>query len=73
MKERFAIPVHAGITKGDPGEIILADADEHEVDLIALVKRRHSRLERLLVGSTVQSVLKYATRPTLVLPVEDDE
>ena len=72
--DRFSIPVHAGIRKGEPAEVILDDAEEHDVDLVVLGKRRHSRLEQLLVGSTARDVLKRATRPTLVLPVgESDE
>ena len=73
LMERFTIPVHAGIRKGDPADLILEDADEHDVDLVILGKRRHGRLERLLVGSTAQDVLKRTARPTLVMPVEERE
>lgn len=72
LTERFTMPVHAGIRKGDPADLILEDADEHDVDLIILGKRRQGRLERLLVGSTAQNVLKRAKRPTMVMPVDED-
>lgn len=71
LTERFTMPVHAGIRKGDPADVILDDAEEHDVDFVILGKRRHGRLERLLVGSTAQDVLKRASRPTLVMPVEE--
>lgn len=71
LTERFTMPVHAGIRKGDAADVILDDAEEHDVDLVILGKRRHGRLERLLVGSTAQDVLKRAVRPTLVMPVND--
>lgn len=73
LVDRFTIPVHAGIRKGDPADVILEDAEDHDVDLVVLAKRRHSRLEQLLVGSTAQDVLKRATRATLVLPVADEQ
>jgi nucleotide-binding universal stress UspA family protein len=76
LADRFSMPVHAGIRKGDPADVILEDAEDHDVDIVMMAKRRHSRLEQLLVGSTAQDVLKRTTRPTLVLPVpsktEDD-
>lgn len=71
LDERFSIPVHAAIRKGNPAEVIIEDADEHEADLIIIGKRRHGRLEQLFVGSTAGEVLKRATRPTLVMPVAD--
>lgn len=73
LLDRFSIPVHAGLRKGDPAEVILEDAEDHDVDIVIMAKRRHSRLEQLLVGSTAQDVLKKATRPTLVLPVRDEK
>ena len=69
--DRFTVPVHAGIRKGDPAPLILEDADEHDVDYVVVGKRRHGRLERLFVGSTAQDVIKKSRRPTIVLPVEE--
>lgn len=68
--ERFSVPVHAGLRKGEPAPVILDDADEHDADYIVLGKRRHGRLEQLLVGSTAQDVIKKSQRPTIVLPVQ---
>ncbi|MEX0822299.1 MAG: universal stress protein [Rhodothermales bacterium] len=73
LLERFSMPVHAGLRKGDPADAILDDAEDRDVDLVMLAKRRHGRLETLLVGSTVRDVLKRAVRPTLVLPVPSEE
>ncbi len=69
--DRFSVPVHAGLRKGDPAPVILEDADEHDVSYIVVGKRRHGRLEQLLVGSTAQDVIKKSTRPTIVVPVEE--
>lgn len=72
LLERFSMPVHAGLRKGDPADAILEDAEDRDIDLLMLAKRRHGRLETLLVGSTVRDVLKRTERPTLVLPVSPD-
>lgn len=69
--DRFNLPVHAGIRRGDPSPLILEDADEHDVDYIVVGKRRHSRIERFFVGSTAQDVISRSRRPTIVLPVEE--
>jgi len=69
--DRFSLPVHAGIRRGDPSPLILDDADEHDIDYIVVGKRRHSRLEQFFVGSTAQDVIKRSKRPTIVLPVEE--
>ena len=73
LVNRFTVPVHAGIRKGDPAELILEDAEEHDVDFIVVGKREHGRLERLFVGSTAQDILKRSKRPTIVMPVGEPE
>lgn len=73
LTDRFTMPVHAGLRKGDPAPVILEDADDHDVDFVVVGKRRHGRLERLFVGSTAQDVIKKSRRPTIVLPVEEPE
>lgn len=70
--ERFHRPVRAALRRGDPAPTILEDADEHEVDLVAVAKHHHSRLEQLLLGSTTRDLLHRAHRPVLVIPIEDD-
>lgn len=70
--DRFRRPIHAGIKKGEPGPVILDDAEEHDVNYILVGKRQHGRLERLLVGSTAQDVIKNSPRPTIVLPVGEE-
>ena len=73
LVERFEQPVRAALRLGDPARTILEDAEEHDVDLIILGKRRHSRLERLFLGSVAADVLRETTRPTLFVPIEAEE
>ena len=68
LRNRFTIPVHAGLRKGDPSQVVLEDADEHRIDLLIIGKRKHGRLERLFVGSTAQDLIKHSKRPVLVMP-----
>lgn len=72
LQDRFSIPVHAGLRKGEPSDVILDDAEEHDIDILVLAKRRHGRLESLLVGSTATDVLERTPRPTLILPVPSE-
>jgi len=69
VKERFTRPIRPALIKGDPGTVILADAEEHDVDLIILGKRHHGRLERLLLGSVTGYVVEQAVRPVLLMPL----
>ena len=70
LRSRFTIPVHAGLRKGDPSDVVLEDADENRIDLLVIGKREHGRLERLFVGSTAQDLIKHSKRPVLVMPVD---
>lgn len=69
LVDRFEVAVHAALRSGDPARTIIEDADEHDIDLIILGKKRHSRLERWLLGSVASDVLRDAHRPTLFVPV----
>ena len=69
LTERFDSTVHAAVRHGDPAEGILEDARELNVDLIILGKHRHSRLERLFLGSVARKVVKHITHPTLLIPI----
>ncbi len=71
LTERFDEPVNAALRHGDPADGILEDAREQDVDLIVLGKHRHSRLERLFLGSVATSVVKHITHPTMLLPIGD--
>lgn len=50
------------------GEIIIKVADEAEVDLIVVKRRRQPTWERLLVGSVGDYLARKASKPVLTLP-----
>lgn len=70
---RFSGKIRAALKHGDPAATILEDADEHDVDLIAMGKHHRGALERLLMGSTPEHVLRESTRPVLLFPILRDD
>jgi nucleotide-binding universal stress UspA family protein len=46
---------------------VLAYAEEHQVDLIAISTRGHGGLRRLALGSTADKVLRGAEAPVLIV------
>ncbi len=70
--EHFSRPVQPEIVRGDPASCILEQAAQQDVDIIVLGKPRHSRLERILLGSVTREVFERADRPVLLMPRRDD-
>jgi nucleotide-binding universal stress UspA family protein len=73
VQERFTRPVRPALHHGDPARVILHDASELGADLLILAKRRHSALERMLLGSVTKVVANEATQPVLLLPIPDQD
>lgn len=59
-------------TVGDPGEDILAVADEESADRLYLYGRKRSPAGKAVFGSTVQRVLLNSTVPVTVVPARMD-
>jgi nucleotide-binding universal stress UspA family protein len=55
------------VATGDPAEEILAYADKHPCDLIAMSSRGHSALRRGLMGSVTDTVIRASTAPVLAV------
>jgi len=73
VQARFNFPVRPALHQGDPARVILDDADKMEVDMILMGKRRHSAIERMLLGSVTNTVAREAHQPVVLLPIHDDE
>ncbi|MDE2995421.1 MAG: universal stress protein [Bacteroidota bacterium] len=71
--ERFDIPVRPALHEGDPARIILDDAERMDTDMIMLAKRRHSAIERMLLGSVTNTVAKEAKQPVLLVPIHETD
>lgn len=70
LTRSFSMPVIPSLRNGYPSEAILADAEEHHIDIIVIGKRHHSALEKFLVGDVASSVIKNANRQVLLVPIE---
>jgi nucleotide-binding universal stress UspA family protein len=62
----LAMPVAAIVTLGSPHTRIAELADENDVDLIVMGAKGRGAVERLLLGSTTDRVLRMAPCPVLV-------
>jgi nucleotide-binding universal stress UspA family protein len=61
------VELHTEIAVGHPVEQIVHRAETGHVDLIILGRRGVSRLERMIIGSTSEKVLRYAHCPVMVV------
>lgn len=60
------------VLQGGVPETITTYAEEYDMDLIAMPTRGRTGLERLLLGSTTERVIRHATVPVLTLRPDDD-
>ena len=72
ISERFTIPVRPALHQGDPARVILDDAESMGVDMIVMAKRRHTAIERMLLGSVTNTVAREAHQPVVLMPIADD-
>ena len=61
------VKVRGVVLQGDPAEEIMACADEEQADVIIMSSHGRKGLDRLLLGSVVQKVAKYAPQPLLTI------
>ena len=73
LKERFDVPLRPALHEGDPARIILDDADDMGIDMILMAKRRHSAIERMLLGSVTNTVAREAKQVVVLFPIHDDD
>jgi nucleotide-binding universal stress UspA family protein len=59
--------VRAALETGLPGEALIRYSKEQVADLIIVGVRRHGTIEKFLVGSTTEAVLRHSTCPVLVV------
>lgn len=73
LKEQGYGSVNAHVATGDPGITIVDYATRIEADLIVMPSHGYHGLNRLVLGSTTERVLRYAASPILVLRRHDAE
>jgi len=60
--------VTTAVRPGTPHRVISEYADEHDVDVVVAGTEGRSGLDRVLLGSVAENVLRTSTRPVLVVP-----
>lgn len=58
------------VRRGDPAEVVTELAAEHEVDVIVMGTRGHSKLRQFLLGSTAERVVEHASCPVMTVHAE---
>ena len=71
LGERGAAAVTQVVREGDPGLMIADYADECHADLIVMPSHGYHGVERLLMGSVAERVLRHAKSPILLLRRND--
>jgi nucleotide-binding universal stress UspA family protein len=73
--EAADVEVVTTVEPGTPHRTILAYADDHDVDLVVMGTRGRTGLERYLLGSVTEKVVRTADIPVLTVraPPEDEE
>ena len=68
LREKSIISEVTGIVSdGEPADVILKTAEEEEIDLIVMVTHGYGFLERLLVGSVTEQVVRHANCPVFAI------
>lgn len=60
------------VTRGDPVDEILAQAEERNCDLIVMGTQGHGLLEEALIGSTARRVIRRSQKPVLVVHLPEE-
>jgi nucleotide-binding universal stress UspA family protein len=74
LAEAAGVPVVEAIRLGVPHETIRAHAAEHDIDLVVMGTHGRTGLERTLLGSVTERVLRTVDVPVLTVrgPIDDD-
>lgn len=59
--------VHFAVSIGDPSSEIIDYAQEHEIELIIIPSHGRTGLNRFLMGSVAERIIRYSHCPVLVL------
>ncbi|WP_440765318.1 universal stress protein [Natronorubrum sp. DTA7] len=70
--ERADIDVETAVEQGVPHEEILEYADEHDIDMIVMGTQGRTGLDRVLVGSVTERVVRMADVPVVTVRFTDD-
>ncbi|WP_340101605.1 universal stress protein [Salinibaculum salinum] len=67
------VDVETVVEKGRPADGIRAYAGDHDIDLVVMGTHGRSGMERFLLGSTTEQLIRTGTCPVLAVPGGDEE
>lgn len=70
-EERGRVEVRKAVLNGDPHDAILAYAAEHAIELIVLGTHGRGAVERLILGSVAERIVRHAKCPVLTVKAEE--
>lgn len=70
-EERGRIEVRKMVLQGDPHDAILAYAAEHAIELIVLGTHGRGAVERFILGSVAERIVRHAKCPVLTVKAEE--
>lgn len=71
--ENSGLKVVRMVQQGSPEIQIVDYAKEHQIDLIVLATHARSGIERLVMGSTAEAILRHSPCPLLIVPPPGNE
>ncbi|MFA9415529.1 universal stress protein [Natrinema sp. HArc-T2] len=69
---REGVDVVTAVEQGVPHEVILAYADDHDIDMIIMGTQGRTGLDRVLVGSVAERVVRMADIPVVTVRLNDE-
>ncbi|EMA56143.1 universal stress protein [Halococcus thailandensis] len=73
LATKFDIPFASEIKHGTPHKTILNDADEHDIDLVAMGTHGRTGLDRYLLGSVTERVVRTGDVPVLTTRITSND
>ncbi|EMA56113.1 UspA domain protein [Halococcus thailandensis JCM 13552] len=73
LAAKNTVPFESSIEHGIPHQAILDDADEHDIDMVAMGTHGRTGLERILIGSVTERVVRTSDVPVLTTRTAPDE
>lgn len=64
--------VEASVARGPPHDAILTYVDEHDIDLVVMGTHGRTGLDRYLLGSTTEKVVRLAAVPVMTVPMPSE-
>ncbi|WP_435147008.1 universal stress protein [Halobaculum sp. P14] len=73
IADDYEVPVESAIVDGSPSKEIVRYAEEHDCDLVVMGTHGRGGIDRLLLGSVAEKVVRGSSVPVLTVRVAGDD